>query len=198
MVTAEKAERQTFSEAKFTKTVPRRWLLTVQVRNLLCRTMDISQNTLEKFDKGLRNQWLETIGVYGLDSRNRCRVGLELSIDWQTYSLLVAVWGEQVPLKKTGFTEDHLAPEVQNAVVVFNQAVIEEGLTTEWRVIYPKGLDRERINRELGFGPCPPLTWAGQIRKQAFKVAEFPELTVTFAEAVPKPEQDETTGCLPG
>jgi hypothetical protein len=185
VTTTERAETQQ------TTTVPRRWLLTVQVRNQLSRSTDIRQTTLEKFDKGLRNQWLETIGVYGLDRRNRCRVGLELTIDWQTYSLQVVLLGETVSVNKTVFTEDNLAPEVQNAIVVFNQAVIEERLRTEWQVIYPKALDRERINRELGFRPCPPLTWAGKIRKQAFKVAEFPELTVTFSEAVPEPEQDE-------
>jgi hypothetical protein len=182
MVTAERAETQQ------TTTVPRRWLLTVQVRNLLSRTTVISQNTLEKFDKGLRNQWIQTIGVYGLDRRNRCRVGLELTIDWHTYSLQVVLWGETVSVHKTVFTEDNLVPEVGNGITVFTQAVIEERLRTEWRVIYPKGLDRERIDRELGFGPCPPLTWAGKIRKQVFKVKEFPELTVTFSEAVPEPE----------
>jgi hypothetical protein len=73
--------------------------------------------------------------------------------------------GETVSVHKTVFTEDNLVPEVGNGITVFTQAVIEERLWTEWRVIYPKGLDRERIDRELGFGPCPPLTWAGKIRK---------------------------------
>jgi hypothetical protein len=188
MVTAERAERQTFSETQQTTTVPRRWLLTVQVRNLLSRTIVISQNTLEKIDKGLRNRWIETVSVYGLDGQTRCHVGLELTIDWHTYSLQVVLWGETVSVNKTVFTEDNLAPEVQNAIVVFNQAAIEERLTTEWRVSYAPGVDVERIRRELGFGPCPPLTWAGKIKKQAFPVKEFPELTVTFSEAVPEPE----------
>jgi hypothetical protein len=161
-------------------------LLTVQVRNLLSRTTDISQNTLEKIDKGLRNQWLQTIGVYGLDSKGRCHVGLELTIDWVTYSVQVLVWGETLSVNKTVFAEDNLAPEVGNCIRVFNQAVIEECLRTEWSVVYPKELDRERINRELGFKPCSPLTWAGKIRKQAFSVAEFPELTVTFLRQFPR------------
>jgi hypothetical protein len=100
MVTAERAETQQ------TTTVPRRWLLTVQVRNLLARTTVISQNTLEKFDKGLRNQWIQTIGVYGLDRRNRCRVGLELTIDWHTYSLQVVLFCHllyKVEKSRTGF-----------------------------------------------------------------------------------------------
>jgi hypothetical protein len=181
------------SETQQTTTVPRYWLLTVQVRNLLSRTTDIGESTLEKMDKGLSNQWLQTIGVYGLDGNKCCHVGLELTIDWEAYSLLVSVWGNSIPVKKTVF-RDNLAPEVHNAIVVFNQAVIKECLRTEWRVVYPKHLDRERINRELGFAPCSPLRWAGQTREQSFPVAELPELTVTFREAVPEeslPETDE-------
>jgi hypothetical protein len=179
------------SESRQTTTVPRYWLLTVQVRNLLSRTTDISQNTLEKIDKGLRNQWLQTIGVYGLDSKGRCHVGLKLTIDWETYSVQVLVWGETVSVNKTVFAEDNLAPEVGNCIRVFTQAVIEECLRTEWRVGYPKCADEARIDRELGLKTAPPLTWAGKIRKQVFSVAELPELTVTFFEAVPEPEQDD-------
>jgi hypothetical protein len=40
------------SETKPTKTVKRSYLLHVQVRNLLSRTTDISQQTLAKFDTG--------------------------------------------------------------------------------------------------------------------------------------------------
>jgi hypothetical protein len=181
----------TRSEPQQTTTVPRYWLLAVQVRNLLSRTTNISQNSLEKIDKGLRNQWIQTIGVYGLDSKDRCHVGLEITIDWGMYSVQVALWGETVSVKKTVFAEDNLAPEVGNCIKVFTQALIEECLRTKWIVYYPKDLDRERINRELGLVPYQPLTWAGKIRKQVFSVEELPELTVTFFEAVPEPEQDE-------
>jgi hypothetical protein len=156
----------------------------VQVRNHLSRLTEVSQDTLEKIDKGLSNQWLQTIGVYGLDSNGRVHVGLELTIDWETHSLLVSVCGKNIPVKKTVF-RDNLAPEVHNGIVVFKQAVIEEDLRTKWYVYYPKHLDREHINRELGFVTAAPLRWAGQTRQQSFPVAELPELTVTFCEAVP-------------
>jgi hypothetical protein len=191
MVTAERAE------TKPTKTVKRLYLLQLQARNLLSRTTDISQNTLEQIDKGLSNQWIRKISVYGLDGNKYCHVGLELTIDWQTYSLLISVWGETLPVKQTVFRENNLAPEVQNAIAVFNQAVIEECLRTEWRVVYPKGLDWAYIDRELGFSPCPPLTWAGKVEKQAYPVPELPELTVTFSEAVPEEVRAESPASLP-
>jgi hypothetical protein len=124
-------------------------------------------------------------------------VGLKLTIDWHRYSLQVELWGETVSVNKTIFVEDNLAPEVLNGIIVFNQAVMEQRLKTDWRVAYPKDLDRERINRELGFVPSLPLTWVGKIRKQDFPVAEFPELTVTFYEAVPEEVRAESPESLP-
>jgi hypothetical protein len=64
-------------------------------------------------------------------------------------------------------------------------------------VSYPKDLDREHINRELGFVAAAPLIWVGNIRKQSFQVAELPELTLTFYEAVPEEVRDESPESLP-
>jgi hypothetical protein len=178
MVTAVRSE---------TKTYKRPYLLQLQVRNLLCRTTDISQDDLEKIgDTGIANQWWRAVKVYGFDGTNRCHAGLELHINWLTHTIEVAVWGGEVTVKKTVFTED-LAPEVRNAVEVFNQTVIEQCLTTEWRVSYAEGVDVARIRRELGLSPAPPITWAGTVSTQSSSVKELPELRVRLLIA----ESDE-------
>jgi hypothetical protein len=66
------------SETKTTTTVNGSYLLKWQVRNLLSRTTDTSQEWLGKMDTALTLHWIETIGVYGLDSNGRCHVGMEL------------------------------------------------------------------------------------------------------------------------
>jgi hypothetical protein len=178
MVTAVK------SETRQTTTVPRYWLLHVQVRNLLSRTAVVGEETLARIDKGLSNQWIQTIGVYGFDGSDRCHVGLELTIDWETHTIRVLLDGDEVRIDRTVFT-DNLAPEVQNGIKVFNQAVIEDCLRPKWRVFYAKGADTQRLNRELGFVDAAPLAWAGNVRKETYPVPELPELTVTFLEAIP-------------
>jgi hypothetical protein len=181
MVTATQAK------TKQTTTVPRFWLCQVQVRNLLCRTTDISQSCLDKIAGiGLTNQWIQTIGVYGFDGSGRCRVGLKLTIDFATHTLYVLVEGAEVTIERTVYP-DNLAPEVVNGITVFNQAVIEECLRTDWRVSYCKGVDREHARRELGLAPAAPLQWAGKkVEQQAFTVREVPELTVVFMQAIPE------------
>jgi hypothetical protein len=59
MVTAERSETQQ------TTTVPRYWLLTVQVRNLLSRTTDIGESTLEKIDKASATSGSKPLGCTG-------------------------------------------------------------------------------------------------------------------------------------
>jgi hypothetical protein len=162
----------------------------VQVRNLLCRTTDISQNSLDKLaGKGLTNQWIGKIGVYGFDTGNRSHVGVELTIDWATHTMRVLVEGVGVTIDRTVYP-DNLAPEVENAIVVFRQAVIEECLRTEWRVVYCKGVDEARVDRELGLVTAAPMQWAGKVEQQAFTVAEVPELTVVFMQAIPEEPQE--------
>jgi hypothetical protein len=191
MVTTVGSERQRESEAK---TVKRMYLLQWQVRNLLRRTTDISKGYLEKIGgKGIENRWLSTIEVYGFDQSNRCQVGVQLHINWLTYTVEVMVWGEEVRINKTVFADD-LAPEVMNAIEIFNQAINAELLRTEWRVTYAVGVDVARVRRELGLSPARPLTWAGKVTKQSYPVAEFPELTVSLLIAEsdePVPESQE-------
>jgi hypothetical protein len=178
------------SQTKPTKTVNRLYLLQVQVRNLLSRTTESTQQTLSKIDTALRHQWIETIGVYGLDGSGRCHVGLQLRINWLTHTVHVLLDGVEVSIGRTVYVDD-LAPEVVNGIAVFNQAVNAECLHPKWQMTHPQGADAGHIRRELGFVACSPVHWAGSVEEQAYTVAEMPELTVAFLQAVPEPEPDE-------
>ena len=68
------------------------------------------------------------------------------------------------------FSPDDLAPEVQNGVAIFNQAVNAECLRTKWQMSHPHGVAAEQVRRELGFVAAAPLTWAGKVEKKDFPV----------------------------
>jgi hypothetical protein len=172
-------------EPKPTTTVKRSYLLHWQVRNLLARTTQISQETLAKIDTALTNRWIHKIGVYGLDDSGRCHVGLELRINWGTHMVQLLLAGDNVSIDRKIFSPDDLAPEVHNAICVFNQAVNAECLRTKVRLSHPPYAPMERIREELGFVPVAPVTWAGNVEQQTFPVPELPELTVTFRQAIP-------------
>jgi hypothetical protein len=167
-----------------TKTVNRKYLLQWQVRNMLCRTTVIGEDYLEKIDKGLTNQWFRAVKVHGFDATNRCHAGLECVINWLTHSIEVVVWGAEARINETVWAED-CAPELINAVTIFNQAANAQCLTTKWRAFCEPGVDVEMVCRELGLVPAPAITWAGKVSQQASQVAELPELTVRllFAES---------------
>jgi hypothetical protein len=181
-----------------TKIVKRLYLLQWQVRNTFCRTMHCNEKIQEKIDKGLTNQWFRKVGFYGLDRTNRICVALELEINWLTYSIQILVWGETVSINKTVWAHEEVAPEVVNAIVVFNQAVNAECLSTEWRCWVSEGVDVDMVCRELGFRSNPLPPWAGKVEQQSSQVAELPELTVRllFAESdalVSERESDSQT-----
>jgi hypothetical protein len=177
----------TATQSNTTKTYKRPWLLQWQVRNLLARTTDISEDYLKKIlDKGIANRWLRTVKVHGFDATNRCHIGLELEINWHTHTLELVFWGDEVTVNKTKFREG-FAPEMWNAVEVLNQAVNAECLRAEWRVSYAEGVDEERVDRELGLKNALPITWAGKVFQQASGISEMPELKVILLIA----ESDE-------
>jgi hypothetical protein len=168
----------TATQSNTTETYNRPWLLQWQGRNLLRRTTDISPERLKKIcDTGIANQWLCKVAVYGFDQSNRCHVGIALEINWLTHTIELVFWGDEVTVNKTKYTDD-VAPEVDNAVEVFNQAANAECLRPEWRVFYTEGVDAERVDRELGLQDGPPITWAGKIREQYSRIAELPKMKV--------------------
>jgi len=149
--------------------------------------MDISHDRLAKIvGKGIANRWLSAVNVHGFDQSNRCHVGLTLDINWLTYAIELAFWGDEITINKTMYTDD-CAPEVTNAIEVFNQAVNVECLQTKCRASYAEGVDVERVKRELEFQDAPPITWAGKVFKQTFGISELPELKVILLVA----ESDE-------
>jgi hypothetical protein len=169
---------------KSTKTVKRSWLIQWQVRNLFSRTTVIEKDYLDKLvSSGIGNQWFRHFAVYGVDATDRCHVGLVLEISWATHTIHVLLMGDGVSIDRTVYDEEDLAPEVQNGVVIFNQAVNAECLRTKWRVGYAPGVDVELVNRELGLEIASPLPWAGKVSMQSSQVAELPELTVRLLVA---------------
>ena len=177
----------TATQSNTTRTGKRPWLLQWQVRNLLRRTTDISQDYLERIcDIGIANQWLGEVSVYGFDQNDRCHAGIELEINWLTHTIELVFWGDEVMVTKSKYT-DGCAPEVDNAVEVFNQAVNAECLRPDWRVSYAAGVDAARVDRELRLQTAPPITWAGKVRKQSSVISELPEMKVILLMA----ESDE-------
>jgi hypothetical protein len=162
-----------------TRTAKRAYLLQWQAWNLFSRTTVIKKDYLEKLvGRGIGNRWFSEVSVYGFDATNRSHCGIELEIDWLRYTIEVAVWGEEVRVSQTVWAHEEVAPEVVNAIELFNQIVKAERLRTEWRVRYAQGVDAQMVDRELGLAVAPAITWAGKVSTQTAKVAELPELTV--------------------
>jgi hypothetical protein len=149
-------------------------LLQVHVSNLLSRTTGVSQKTRDAVNRGIVNQWIKSIGVYGVDDKNRCHVGLSLIINWPVHTVRVLVMGDRGAIAETVSAQDRLPPEVYNAISsVFNQAVEAGHLRIECYYGYEQGLDPVAIDKELRLHFASP------------KVSELPEITHFLREFSP-------------
>jgi hypothetical protein len=150
----------------------------LHVLNLLSRIIGINKESQEAINKGIAKQWIRSIGVYGLDDKNHCHVGLILILNWTVYTIRVWVVEDREAIDETVSTEDDVSPAVANAVIVnatqvFNQAVDAGHLRIEWYCRYEQGLDPLAIDKELGLNFVLP------------QVSELPEVKVSLRDFSP-------------
>jgi len=157
----------------------RSYLLELQVRNLLSRTAGINQNTLDTVMNGIANQWITSIGVYGVDDKNRCHVVLEFEINQAVQTSHVLVLGEKGAITETVSIKDDPLPEFGTVISAFTQTVEANHLRTEWYCRYEHGFDRLAFNKKLGATFVPP------------NVSELPELKLPFSSFSPAYDRSE-------
>lgn len=166
---------RTFAVTK-TITVARLELLKMQVRIALRRSANADQKGLDAVDKGLDKKWIKRVTVYGFDSQKLCRAQLDLEIDWNEHTVQLSRGKAQVTID--GRWPDNTAIEIYEAINVFNWCVETNKLHTEWVISYAPHLNRDEINRILGFKPAPPVRWAGKATGTEMDIPELPEVRV--------------------
>lgn len=160
-----------------TKTYPRIDLLKLQVSIALKRTTTLSDDALKRLSKGIQNQWINRIDVYGVDSAAEARCQLAIIIDWQLHRVHIAAGRTTVSPHK-GWPDD-LAFELGDSIELFMEYVREHGLTTTWITGHPPlGHRRAAIFAELGLIDADAPRWAGGKADVKFNVPELDEMTI--------------------
>jgi hypothetical protein len=160
-----------------TKTFARIGLLKLQVSIALRRTTTLSDSALERLLKGVQNQWINRINVYGLDANRKARCQLIIQIDWQRHRVHIAAGRTTVSTGK-GWPND-LAFELGDSVALFQEYVRENSLTTYWTTNHPDlGAKRDQVLKEMGLADADPVVWAGPKESVRFNVPELDELSV--------------------
>jgi hypothetical protein len=160
-----------------TKTFVRIELLKLQVSIALRRTTTLSGSALDRLLKGVQNQWINRINVYGLDADKKARCQLVIQIDWQRYRVHIAAGRTTVSTGK-GWPSD-LAFEIGDSIQLFQDYVRENSLSTYWTANQPDlGTKRDQVLKEMGLKDADPITWAGSKESVHFNVPELDELGV--------------------
>lgn len=135
-------------------------LIIMQIKIALRHSSKISKTDLAAIEKGINNHWIKQVSVYGFDKDRLCRAELILEIDWNEYDTSLSVGKATVAIDQTWI--NNTAIEIDEAVNLFKKFVKQNDLNPEWRVSYVSWVDRDDINRKLGFVRSEPINWAGQ------------------------------------
>jgi hypothetical protein len=166
------------STRSITKAYARIDLLKLQFSVALKRTTDLSDAAVERLLKGIENQWINRIEIYGVDSADKAWCQLRIIIDWRRHQIHIAA-GRTVVSPYKGWPDD-LAFELSDTIEVFMEYVRQYGLETTWITGHPRlGERRAAIFAELGLVDRDAPAWARRrVANTAFSVPELDELTV--------------------
>jgi hypothetical protein len=168
------ATTRTFSA---TKTFPRIALLKLQVSIALKRTTTLSQSSLDKILKGVDNQWIDRINVFGMDASNKAWCQLTIRIDWARHRIHIAAGRTTVSIGK-GWLDD-TALELGDSIKLFQDYVAENGLRTYWTInTVSLGNRRDAAFSAMGLKNADPIQWAGPKANVHFNVPELDEMSV--------------------
>lgn len=164
-----------------TRTYARIALLKEQIRRMLRRTTNISQDSLSRLEIGIDKQWISTFLVYAFDNRKLCRAELIFEIDWDEYKLQMSRGKTTVSIDERWI--DNTAIEVDEVIILFNDFVRTYSLRTEWMVTYPSWIYKnelklQEVRRSLGLSPAETIKWAGQKHGTSHQIPELPEARV--------------------
>lgn len=142
---------------------------------------DFHNDYLNSIKRGIENQWIGEILLYGFNDEDLAVIELSLEIDWikfnskRNYSLrdgMVRItWN------------DKMAAEIGKISSRFNAFLESNHLYAGWRVGYPPGTseaEAERIRKELGFENAPVL-WDEkgiEAREESMKIRDLSELGI--------------------
>lgn len=131
-----------------TNTYVRKEALKLQFHIALMRSMDpasLSQLGLDGILKGVGNEWIDNLTIYGLDQAGRARAALVLQIDWSRYLVHMNAGRTHVVIDERWPAET--AIELTAAMRLFSEFCRNNRLRTQRRVGYRAGLDAAAIDR---------------------------------------------------
>jgi hypothetical protein len=164
------------STATNTFTFARIELLKMQIRRALRRATAISEDSLQRIEKGIDLSLIARVSVYGYDAQGLATSELRLEIDWSEYNTQISKGRVSVTIDDRW--QDHTAIDVDEAVRLFVKYVDANKLSTNWLVYYGTTVNVDEANQRLGFRTTSSPTWAARSVSSFSTVPELPELRV--------------------
>lgn len=164
-----------------TKTYTRMALIKEQVRRILRRTTDMSAEAIAKIEKGIDQKYIKKFIVYALNKENLCRGELIFEIDWDEYEIQISRGRTSITIDKRWV--DDTAIEVDEVVILFNQFVSTQELTTKSAWYYSAEIagnadEKKRIMAELGHTNFEGVKWSKDKYGVTHQIPELPEVKV--------------------
>lgn len=161
--------------ATYTATYPRMELIKLQIKRVLVRS-GVDEGGVKSVLSGIEKRWISEVSVYVLDAGGDCYFELSIKVDWKRNEIHLSAGRDIVEVDSSW--KNGISAEVDLSLGTFEKFVRERRLRKEVRVRYAPGVDRDKVNRILGFTPAAPVRWRGGTVGTAMSIPELDEVTV--------------------
>ncbi|MFB4299974.1 hypothetical protein [Actinomadura sp. NTSP31] len=161
--------------ATYTATYARAELIKLQVQRVLARSSQ-DRDFIRRLLVGVDRRWISEISVYGLDGADACHVELFIRIDWDRNTMHMSAGRDMVQVD-AGW-DGGVSTEIDLALQKFELVTRELGLRKVVHSRYAPGVDRARVNRELGFRNADRVQWRSGFYGTTMSIPELDEVTV--------------------
>lgn len=175
----------------YTETFTRTDVLAFQI-GLVVEGTTGSDTAEEILRRGIvENQWIEVVGIDGLDHERKIQVQVIMRIDWERHQFHVVSGHGSISIDERISKEKQPSYIIQKLIQFFSTKVDERDLTAKWWFrCNEEGL--QRIRHEFSTGPYRNEGWAeGEVVPVISETSEYTdELTTDLALLIPKGPPD--------
>lgn len=108
----------------------------------------------DRIENGVvRNQWIETIHIQGLDSAERICAEIVMRIDWDRYRLNINNGEREVEYDLDRSPSKNVSGKIDALIDIFIDVVEENGLKSDWAINYGSDVNRELVREVIGTSP---------------------------------------------
>lgn len=129
--------------------------------NLIVQATTGSTTFRDVIEKGVKNQWIHSVTINGVNKDGRIRQQIVIEIDWHDHSLKLKDNNGQIEINLASDERNWISKVIGQIIDGFNEITEQGELEAVWLVSYTSEANKKssEVDRVLGLKTAEPDVW---------------------------------------